>query len=188
MRPPPPFPSPEKSLSASQLQRRDEDLTSPQSPNDRRRALSESDGAEFSDELLDLDEDELLHAAQRQLSGRSGPSTQEDVIVVGSDLEVDSPSVAASPPSVESQAMDLGFDEVLRLIASRTDFSLGEPHSKKHETPRMGAQFVRNDPTRPFVALSPSCVAVCGTRAEVGFPIHHGTQNYAPCPSGLRQG
>ena len=52
--------------------------------------------------------------------------------------------------------MDLGFDEVLRLIAYRTEFLLGEPHLKKQETPRMGAQFVQNDPTTPFVALSPS--------------------------------
>ena len=61
------------------------------------------------------------------------------MIVVGSDFENDLASTSGPPPSIESQAFDLGFDEVLRLIASRTDFSTGEPHSKKQEAPRMGA-------------------------------------------------
>ena len=183
-RQPPPFPSPEKPQSASQHQRRDEDLTSPQSPNNRRRALSESDGAKFFDGLLDLDENELLHCPQREPSGHSGPNTQEDVIVVGSDLNVDSPPVAFSPQSVENQAMDLGFDGVLRLIASRTYFSLGEPHSKKQEPPQMGAQFVRNDPTRPFVALSPSLNVLHCTelarKSAAEFAMAHKTSHIAP--------
>ena len=101
-RPPPPFPSSEKTAPATQSQRDDEDFTSPQSPRDRRHVISDSDDADFSDDLLDLDEEELLQSAQRQLNSQNVPNSQEEeVIVVGSDLETDPVSASGSPPSIE---------------------------------------------------------------------------------------
>ena len=80
--------------------------------------------------------------------------------------------------------MDLGFDEVLRLIASRTDFSTGEPHSKKQEAPRMGVQFVRDDPASPFVALSPSLsvpqCAELARKSAAEAPMAQKTTHVAP--------
>ena len=182
-RPPPPFPS--ESAAPSQSQRAPQDITSPQSPRDVHHPGSDSDDAEFSDELLDLEEEELLQPSQRFPASQGAPGSQNDeVIVVGSDMDNDVASPSDSPPSVESQAMDLGFDEVLRLIASRTDFSTGEPHAKKQEAPRMGAQFVRDDPTSPYVALSPSLnvlqCAELAQRAAAEAPMAHKTTHVAP--------
>ena len=100
-RPPPPFPS--ETAAASQSHRDPEDFTSPQFPRDNRRPISDSDDAEFSDELLDLDEEELLQPAQRLPTSQNAPNSQgEEVIVVGPDLENDLASTSDSPPSVES--------------------------------------------------------------------------------------
>ena len=182
-RPPPPFPS--ESAAPSQSQRASQDITSPQSPRDVHHPGSDSDDAEFSDELLDLEEEELLQPSQRFPASQDAPGSQSDeVIVVGSDMDNDVASPSDSPPSVESQAMDLGFDEVLRLIASRTDFSTGEPHAKKQEAPRMGAQFVRDDPTSPYVALSPSLnvlqCAELARKAAAEAPMAHKTTHVPP--------
>ncbi len=142
--------------------------------------LSDDDNGQesaYSEGILDIDDLGFPSAQERHEEGLLDVSEEEEVIEIDSDPQT----------PIEEQAMALEFSELLRLVAARTSFSIGNPAVRKSSQPRMGAQFVPDDAPNSYVALSSSAhVLECAeaarsTAAEHQFankPAHFSPPGY----------
>ena len=75
---------------------------------------------------------------------------------------------APKASSIDQAAMDVEFPDLLRLVASRTQCTVGQPFKEeKSRQLRMGAMFVPVDEPDKFLALSPSPnVLACAQMAQ----------------------